>query len=240
MLGDALAPRPLGAGAHQCHAADAAPAHQARAARAPRGAMAARCRFASASTITARPCTRRSGARAPATRPSQASIGWRGNGFALAIAGRTCWGESEAELRERLCAPDRASAAGRSMRTIRRELVLLPEMDGRADVPEITTRLLGHSAEEPERHDVRDEPHGGEAKGRRAARRAALHAAPLRSGLRDGRDPGRGRARRRRHVRPRRRQALPPALREVLRARRRQLLGLSLCLKCFDSFKPCA
>src|SRR6185312_13311081 len=70
----------------------------------------------------------------------------------------------------------------------------------------------------------------GEAEGRRGAGRAALHAAALRSGLRDGRDAGRSRARRWRHVRFRLGQTLPPTLREVLRARRRLLLGLSRSL----------
>jgi sulfatase maturation enzyme AslB (radical SAM superfamily) len=61
------------------------------------------------------------------------------NGFKTAIAGRTCWGESEADARAgfaRLIARhgwniDAADPA---------QLVLLPEMDGRHDVPEITTR----------------------------------------------------------------------------------------------------
>jgi hypothetical protein len=61
------------------------------------------------------------------------------NGFRTAIAGRTCWGESEAEARAgyaRLISGhgwniDAADPA---------QLVLLPEMDGRHDVPEITTR----------------------------------------------------------------------------------------------------
>jgi len=61
------------------------------------------------------------------------------NGFRVAIAGRTCWHESEADTREGYGAliarrgwrVDPANAA---------ELVLLPEMDGMRDVPEITTR----------------------------------------------------------------------------------------------------
>ena len=61
------------------------------------------------------------------------------NGFHIAIAGRTCWSEDEAEARAgyaRLIAEHGwpVDAADRS------ELVLLPEMDGRHDVPEITTR----------------------------------------------------------------------------------------------------
>ena len=64
------------------------------------------------------------------------------NGFALALAGRTYSGESEASLREgygRLAAtrgwPIDASD--------RAQLVLFPEMDLRADVPEITTACWG-------------------------------------------------------------------------------------------------
>jgi hypothetical protein len=61
------------------------------------------------------------------------------SGFKVAIAGRTCWGESEAEARAgygRLIAEhgwpiDPADPAA---------LVLLPEMNGSHDVPEITTR----------------------------------------------------------------------------------------------------
>jgi len=61
------------------------------------------------------------------------------NGFRVAIAGRTCWSEGEADTRAgyaRLIAergwPVDAADPG--------QLVLLPEMDGRHDVPEITTR----------------------------------------------------------------------------------------------------
>jgi hypothetical protein len=72
-----------------------------------------------------------------------AGLDWlAGNGFRAAIAARTCWDESEAELRagfarliaERGWAIDAADRA---------RLVLLPEMDGRRDVPEITTRCWG-------------------------------------------------------------------------------------------------
>ena len=61
------------------------------------------------------------------------------NGFRVAIAGRTCWHESEADTREgygtliarRGWRIDPANVS---------DLVLLPEMDGKRDVPEITTR----------------------------------------------------------------------------------------------------
>jgi MoaA/NifB/PqqE/SkfB family radical SAM enzyme len=96
------------------------------------------------------------------------------NSFRIAIAGRTCWHEDEADTRAgyaRLIAEhgwpvDAANPA---------ELMLLPEMDGKHDVPEITTRCWAILKKSPG-HDVRVEPHGGEAAGRRAADRASLHA----------------------------------------------------------------
>jgi hypothetical protein len=65
-----------------------------------------------------------------------------GNGFNLSIGGRTCWGESEAEARagyarlfaERGWPIDAANPA---------ELILFPEMDERAEVPEITDACWG-------------------------------------------------------------------------------------------------
>lgn len=69
-----------------------------------------------------------------------AGLDWlSANGIRTAIAGRTCWNESETETRagyarliaERGWRIDAADPAA---------LVLLPEMDGRHDVPEITTR----------------------------------------------------------------------------------------------------
>ncbi len=68
-------------------------------------------------------------------------------GFKLALAGRTCWGESEADAR----AGYAALIAERSWPTDAYdpvELVLFPEMDERADVPEITEScwdILGKS-----------------------------------------------------------------------------------------------
>jgi hypothetical protein len=70
------------------------------------------------------------------------------NGFKLALAGRTYWGESEESLRAgyarlakqrgwQLDAYDPA------------ELVLFPEMDVRADVPEITTACWGILGKDP-------------------------------------------------------------------------------------------
>ncbi|MCB1442461.1 MAG: radical SAM protein [Methyloceanibacter sp.] len=59
------------------------------------------------------------------------------HGFAIALAGRTCWGESEADARAGYAALARArgwpvDAASRE------QLVLFPEMDGRTDISEIT------------------------------------------------------------------------------------------------------
>lgn len=69
------------------------------------------------------------------------------HGFSLNVAGRTCWGESEADARagyarlfEAEGFPVRADDPG--------ELVLFPEMDEEADVPEITVDcwdILGQS-----------------------------------------------------------------------------------------------
>ena len=82
--------------------------------------------------------------RGPRTwQPTLLGLRWlAANGFAVHLAGRTCWGESEAQAR-----------AGYA-RLIREEgwpvdaadpmqLVLFPEMDASADVPEITTACWG-------------------------------------------------------------------------------------------------
>jgi hypothetical protein len=64
------------------------------------------------------------------------------NGFALALAGRTYWGESEGLLREgygRL-ARERGWPIDANDPS---QLVLFPEMDARAEVPEITTACWG-------------------------------------------------------------------------------------------------
>jgi hypothetical protein len=80
-----------------------------------------------------------------------AGLDWlAGSGFRVAIAGRACWGESEAQARAGYASliaargwaidPDDPKA-----------LVLLPEMDVRADVPEISTAcwsILGKSPSE--------------------------------------------------------------------------------------------
>jgi hypothetical protein len=64
------------------------------------------------------------------------------NGLKVAIAARTCWGESADDMRAgfaRLIAQQGWPVDARDPA----QLVLLPEMDGRADVPEITTRCWG-------------------------------------------------------------------------------------------------
>jgi len=77
-----------------------------------------------------------------------AGLDWlSGNGFGIAIAGRTCWGESEAVARKGYA----ALIAARGWRIDPQDasqLMLFPEMDGRQDVPEITTQcweILGKS-----------------------------------------------------------------------------------------------
>ncbi|MEZ5818548.1 MAG: radical SAM protein [Hyphomicrobiaceae bacterium] len=75
-------------------------------------------------------------------------IDWlNANGFEIAIAGRTCWNESEPDERNGFA----ALVAARGWRIDPgnpKQLMLLPEMDGSHEVPEITTRcwdLLGKS-----------------------------------------------------------------------------------------------
>ena len=76
-------------------------------------------------------------------------IGWLARGgFTLALAGRTCWGESEPDARagyaaliaERAWPLDAYDHAA---------LVLFPEMDERADVPEITEDCWGILGKNP-------------------------------------------------------------------------------------------
>jgi Radical SAM superfamily/4Fe-4S single cluster domain len=65
-----------------------------------------------------------------------------GEGFALALAGRTCWGESEARAREGYAALIAARGWDIDAHDPAK-LVLFPEMDLRADVPEITDSCWG-------------------------------------------------------------------------------------------------
>jgi hypothetical protein len=63
-------------------------------------------------------------------------------GFALALAGRTCWGETSGAARDGY-ARSLIAARGEIDANDPFQLVLFPEMDERADVPEITTACWG-------------------------------------------------------------------------------------------------
>ncbi|HXG78204.1 MAG TPA: radical SAM protein [Methyloceanibacter sp.] len=69
-------------------------------------------------------------------------------GFTLALAGRTCWGESEEDERAgyALLIAHRSWPIDAYDRT---QLVLFPEMDGRTDVPEITESCWSILHKEP-------------------------------------------------------------------------------------------
>ncbi len=72
-----------------------------------------------------------------------------GNGFNVNVAGRTCWAEPEAALRKgyaRLFADRDIPIDSDDPH----ELVLFPEMDARADVPEITENCWGILGIEPQ------------------------------------------------------------------------------------------
>jgi len=78
-------------------------------------------------------------------------IDWlAGEGFSLTLAGRTCWGESETSAREGYAAL--IAARGWPVDAMAPlSIVLFPEMDARADVPEITEScwaILGKSPSE--------------------------------------------------------------------------------------------
>jgi sulfatase maturation enzyme AslB (radical SAM superfamily) len=64
------------------------------------------------------------------------------NGFSIAVAGRTCWGESEAAARSGFAALF-AARGYRIDAEDREQLVLFPEMNEREDVSEITTQCWG-------------------------------------------------------------------------------------------------
>ncbi|MDX2155462.1 MAG: radical SAM protein [Hyphomicrobiaceae bacterium] len=67
-------------------------------------------------------------------------IDWlNANGFEIAIAGRTCWNEPEHEARNGYAALI-AKHGWRIDPANPKQMMLLPEMDGSRDVPEITTR----------------------------------------------------------------------------------------------------
>jgi hypothetical protein len=76
-------------------------------------------------------------------------IDWlAGEGFSLALAGRTCWNESETSAREGYAAL--IAARGWPVDAMDPlSLVLFPEMDARADVPEITESCWGILGKSP-------------------------------------------------------------------------------------------
>jgi sulfatase maturation enzyme AslB (radical SAM superfamily) len=82
--------------------------------------------------------------------PMIAGLKWLAeNGFALAVAGRTCWNESEADSRRgyaKLFAQEAIPVDARDPA----RLVLFPEMDSSADVPEITIQCWDILGVEPE------------------------------------------------------------------------------------------
>ncbi|MEZ5842813.1 MAG: radical SAM protein [Hyphomicrobiaceae bacterium] len=70
------------------------------------------------------------------------------NGFRLAIAGRTCWNETDAISREGYATLIAAHGWAIDAQD-RSRLVLLPEMDGSHDVPEISTACWGILGKRP-------------------------------------------------------------------------------------------
>ena len=72
-----------------------------------------------------------------------AGIDWlAANGFPLAIAGRTCWHEDDAAMRQGFASLIAAHGWPIDPQN-RQQLMLFPEMDGRFNVPEITTACWG-------------------------------------------------------------------------------------------------
>ncbi len=77
--------------------------------------------------------------REHAWRPALNGLSWLAQqGFAVTVAGRTRWGESERSLRRGYAALFAKLGLGLDAED-RKQLVLFPEMDAGADVPEITT-----------------------------------------------------------------------------------------------------
>ena len=141
------------------------------------------------------------------------------NGFSIAIAGRTCWGETELEAR----AGYAALLASRSWPVTADdvELVGLVPRDGRAcRRARDHRRLLGDSQAVALRNDVCVEPHDRETPGRPEPRGPALYSADGRSSLQYGDYSCRGGNGPWRDVRPGGGQALPSALCPILRVGR--------------------
>ena len=141
-------------------------------------------------------------------------------GIRMHVAGRTVWGDSEATSRAGYSAL--FAQNGYDIDAFNPGVtVLFPELDERAEVPEITTACWGILEQGSQQFDVRLLAHGGQTQGRRAPRGFGLHAFGLCAGIRIGNHFARGRTRRR---------AQPSSLCEILCARWCQLLGLGLKL----------
>lgn len=146
--------------------------------------------------------------------PALSGLKWLGeNGFSLAIAGRRLANETEGAARVGYAALLGKLGVSVDLDDPAR-LILFPEMDATRDAPEITEACWGILNVSPDSVNVRLQPDGREAQGRRPARRRRLHADSVRPAVRTGLQPGRG---------ARKRAAQPPALLQVLRAGRSQL-----------------
>ena len=175
-----------GAGAHQRHAADAAAQDQARAARPAQ-------RFGARLTL-------------------RVSLDHYGKALHEAERGARTWARTIAGLdwlaaerlpdrhrRAHLLERERGATRARAMRSLiaehgwpidaadPAELVLLPEMDGRHDVPEITTRCWAILKKSPGDMMCATSRMVVKRQGAERPTVRALHADPLRAGLRDGR-----------------------------------------------------
>ena len=82
--------------------------------------------------------------------PTLKGIDWLAwAGFKFTLAGRTCWGESEADARAGYADLIGARSWGLDAHD-ETQLILFPEMDERADVPEITEACWGILGKRPE------------------------------------------------------------------------------------------
>ena len=216
MLRDALRPRPPRAGADQRHEADAQP----------RRARCWRCASEFGDRLTLRvsldhhdadlhDLERQEGSFAGAGRPGVAGA----RGFPRP---RRRPPRLRAARTRRRCATGFARLfAARGIPIDAADpvaLMLFPEMDAGRDVPEITEACWGILGKSPDSVMCASTRMVVKRRGADAAGGARLHPAALRSAIRAGRDARRGVAAG---------AAEPPALRQVLRARRRRLLALT-------------
>lgn len=82
-------------------------------------------------------------------KPAIESLIWLSEaGFNYAVAGRTMWGEDEAEMRKGFAALFEREGISLDAQN-REQLVLFPEMDESAEVPEITTACWGILNQDP-------------------------------------------------------------------------------------------